>query len=217
MKRLLLVISLSFCSLCVWAQTTSAVGQFAGGVRGGAIISQISGDNLSGFHKLGATVGAYAHCTVLDNPKFNMKIQMELDFVMKGSHSYTPPKQVASLTGKYALELGYLEVPVLLKMRFARITFRNSSDFDFEVGPAFGVNIYHVERDMYGVIPGRPDFSRWELSLMAGVSYMFKEHHGITLRYSNSILAVRIPNWAVNRRITKQYNSVISLTYSYQF
>lgn len=203
--------------LCAMAQTESKVGTFAGGVSVGATTSQISGDNLGGFHKIGATVGVYANCLLLDNPKFGMKLQMEMNFVMKGSHSYTPPRQVATAVGKYVLNLGYLEVPVLLRMRIARITIRNSSDFEFEVGPAFGVNIYHRERDMYGLIPGRPDFHRCELSLMGGLTYSFKEHHGITLRYSNSILPVRIPNWAVNRWIYKQYNSVIYLTYSYQF
>lgn len=217
MKKISLLLATLTLALALSAQDYSNVGKFAGGVRGGATISQISGDNLSGFHKVGATAGVFANCVLVDNPKFDMKLQMELDFVMKGSHSYTPPKQVASLTGKYSLNLGYLEVPVLLRMRFARITIRNSSDFDLEVGPAFGVNVYHVERDMYGIIHGRPDFNRWELSLIAGLNYTIKEHHGIGLRYSNSILSVRTPNWAVNRRILKQYSSVIYLTYSYQF
>lgn len=217
MNKISLVLVLMMSVFTMFAQDGSHIGEFSGGVRGGATISQISGDNLGGFHKVGATVGAFANCLLIDNPKFDMKLQMELDFVMKGSHSYTPPKQVASLTGKYSLNLGYLEVPVLLRMRFARITIRNSSDFDLEVGPALGVNVYHVERDMYGIIHGRPEFSRLELSMVAGLNYTFKEHHGIGLRYSNSILSVRTPNWAVNRRISKQYSSVIYFTYSYQF
>lgn len=201
----------------LWAQQGQMVGTFVGGVRGGVTTSKISGDNLDGFHKIGAVVGGFAYCQLLDQPKFGLKLQMEMNFVMKGSRSYTPPKQVVNPLGKYVLNLGYVEVPVLARMRFARITIRNSSDFEVEVGPAFGVNIYHQERDAYGIIQGRPDFSRFELSMMGGLTYLFKEHHSISARYSNSVLAVRIPNWNVNHWVYKQYNSLFYITYGYQF
>ncbi len=217
MKRYFILFLLALTTNVLLAQEDREVGSFAGGVSVGATTSQISGDNLGGFHKLGATAGGFVNWQLMDRPKFGLKLQLEMNFVMKGSHSYTPPKQVVNPLGKYALNLGYIEVPVLARMRIARITIRNSSDFEFEVGPAFGVNVYSRERDAYGIIQGRPEFSRFELSLMGGLSYTFKEHHAITLRYSNSILKVRTPDWAVNRWIYKQYNSVIYLTYGYQF
>ncbi len=217
MKRKVLILILVLSACMASAQDGEQVGTFVGGVRVGATTSQISGDNLSGFHQLGATAGIFANWCFVDNPKFGLKLQLEMDFAMKGSHSYTPPKQTADASSKYSLTLGYIEVPVLARMRFARITIRNISDFEFEVGPMIGVKVFHREVDVYGVIQGLPEFSRFELSAVAGLTYCFKQHHGITLRYANSILAVRIPNWAVNRRIYKQYNSVIYLSYSYQF
>ena len=217
-KHILCFIALLLATfLTVQAQDQTPVGTFAGGVSVGGTATQISGDNLAGFHKLGATAGVFANCVLVEQPKFGLKLQMEMNFVMKGSHSYTPPSQTPNPMSKYILNLGYIEVPVLLRLRFARITIRNISDFEFEVGPAFGVNIYARERDAYGIIVGRPAFKRWELSLMGGLSYKYKNHHIFTLRYSNSILPVRKPDWAVYRPVKMQFNSVLYLIYSYQF
>lgn len=199
----------------VQAQRTTTASNFKGGVRAGFTASQISGDDLTGFHKLGAYAGMYANYPL--NDKGNLKIQAEIDFTMKGSHTYYPPKQNASMMNKYVLDIGYLEVPVLLRWRFARLTIRGNSDFEFELGPMFGVNLYQKERDVYGVIQGRPQFSRFEFSAMAGISYMFNDHHGVSFRFSNSIIRVRKPNWAVNRPIKMQYNTVLMLSYFYQF
>ncbi len=197
------------------AQRSTTASNFKGGVRAGFTASQISGDDLSGFHKLGACAGVYANYPL--NEKGNLKLQVEIDFTMKGSHSYVPPKAASAMTDKYVLNIGYLEVPALLRWRFARLTIRGNSDFEFELGPMFGVNLYQRERDIYGVIQGRPQFRRFEFSFLAGISYMFNEHHGVSFRYSNSILHVRKPNWAVNRGVKLQYNSVLLLSYFYQF
>ncbi len=216
MKKNLILLSLIVgLVLNGFAQRSTTSSNFRGGVRAGFTASQISGDNLMGFHKLGAYAGVYA-CYPLTE-KGNLKFQAEINFTMKGSHTYVPPKQASTMTNKYVLNIGYFEVPVLLRWRFARLTIRGNSDFEFELGPMFGVNLYQRERDVYGIIQGRPAFKRFELSAIAGISYMFNEHHGASFRYSNSILPVRKPNWAVNRPIKMQYNSVMMISYFYQF
>ncbi len=216
MKKSLVVLFLLFAiTLGAFAQRSTTSSNFKGGVRVGFTATQISGDDLVGFHKLGAYAGLYANYPL--NDKGNLKLQAEINFTMKGSHTYIPPKQTANITQKYVLNLGYVEVPVLLRWRFARLTIRGNSDFEFELGPMFGVNLYQRERDLYGQIQGRPPFSRFELSALAGLSYMFNEHHGVSFRFSNSILRVRKPNWAVNRGVKLQYNTVLMFSYFYQF
>ena len=197
------------------AQRSTTVSNFVGGIRIGGTATQISGDDLSGFHKLGAYTGLYAAFPLNDNE--NLKIQVEMNFAMKGSRDFTPPKQPANISSKYVLNLGYVEVPVLLRWRFARLTIRGSNDFEFELGPMFGVNIYARERDRYGIIQGRPEFTRFEFSVIGGLAYMLNEHHGFSFRYANSVWKVRKPNWAINRAIKMQYNSVLMLSYFYQF
>ncbi|MBO7492498.1 MAG: PorT family protein [Bacteroidales bacterium] len=194
-------------------QAQSAKGQFKGGVRAGLTTSQVSGDDLAGFHKMGATAGLFANVALNDND--NLKLQMGLDFTMKGSHSHTPKNHVSY--DSYVLNLGYLEVPILLQWRFAHLTIRSIHDFWFEFGPMIGVNLYARERNASGPILFRLPFRRMEFSACAGLSYMFNEHHGLNFRFSNSFIPVRIPDWAVNQRIMKQFNTVLSLCYMYQF
>lgn len=223
MKRLPLLLLSLLLTVSLYAQRSTAVSNFKGGVRAGLTTTQISGDNLSGFHKLGACAGVFANIPL--NDALDWKLQVEMDFVMKGSHNFTRPHQVPNPTAKYILNLGYVEVPVLLKWNFGkRITINGKPilhGFELEFGPAFGIKAYQNERDWTGTIPATVDngrmFRRFELSAMAGLSYMFKEHHGVSVRYSNSLIPVRVPNWAYDRFTPKQFNSVILVSYYYQF
>ncbi|MBR4787648.1 MAG: hypothetical protein IK013_07240 [Bacteroidales bacterium] len=236
MRKLILFFTISlFATGLLVAQETS-VGVFKGGVRAGLTASQISGDNLTGFHKPGAIVGVFANCTLTDdlrsenrkskninvelpdkkvavNPKslpVFLSLQMELDFAMKGSHA-TPKQAGVYGTGKYTLDLGYVEIPLFLKLCFGNVV-------EIELpGPVFGVNLYKRERDMYGPIQGRPNMKWYEFSFMAGLSWMIRGHHGLNVRYYNSVLPVRKPNWAVHHPIQQQYNSVLTFCYFYQF
>jgi hypothetical protein len=208
-KSILFLFLLTMSVSLIQAQT----GQFKGGIRAGLTTSQISGDDLYGFHKVGATAGLFANVGL--NDKDNLKLWMGLDFTMKGSHSHTPKNQVSY--DSYSLNLGYLEIPILLQWRFAHLTIRSIHDFWFEVGPMFGVNLYAKERNASGPILYRPEFRRLEFGACAGLFYMFNEHHGFNFRFSNSFIPVRIPTWAVNRRILKQFNTVLAFCYMYQF
>lgn len=215
MKNTLAIIFLLSLTASLYGQRSTASSNFRGGIRAGMTATQISGDDLMGFHQVGATAGVFAAYPLTDRD--NLKLQAEIDFTMKGSRNYTPPKHAADPSAKYVLTLGYLELPILLKWKFARITIMGNSDFEFEAGPMFGINIFKKERDVYGIINGRPDFRTFEFSAVAGLSWMFNEHHGLSFRYANSIIPVRIPNWVINRRIKKQYNSVLLFSYFYQF
>jgi len=235
-KCILFTVILMFVTGPMLAQEPSSVGAFKGGVRAGLTASQISGDNLTGFHKPGAIAGVFANCTLTSDLRsgkrssktINMELpdkkleisskslpvflalQMELDFAMKGSHA-TPKQAGAYGTGKYTLDLGYVEIPLFLKLCLGNVV-------EIELpGPVFGVNLYKRERDMYGLIQGRPPMKWYEFSFMAGISCMIRGHHGLNVRYYNSVLPVRKPNWAVNRPIQQQYNSVLTFSYFYQF
>ncbi|MCQ2284510.1 MAG: PorT family protein [Bacteroidales bacterium] len=222
-KSFLLFCTIFFLIGAVSAQRSTTSSNFKGGLRVGFTTSQISADNLSGFHQYGACAGAFVNFPLTDNLRW--KLQLEMDFTMKGSHSYVSARQQMQAGnpsyGKYALNLGYIEVPALFKWNFGQnLTIKGKhvlDDLELEFGPMFGVNLYQREKDMYGVIPGRPQFKRFELSAMAGLAAMFKEHHGISLRYSNSVLPVRNPDWQVNGYTKLQFNSVLMLSYYYQF
>ena len=106
MKKLIVCLAILAVSLTAVAQEKSEKpdkSRFYGGVRVGFTASQISGDDLSGFHQIGAAAGLFVNHVV--NSSGSLKLQLELDFTMKGSHSYTPPKQEYE-TEFYSLRLG---------------------------------------------------------------------------------------------------------------
>lgn len=218
MKKWILWIWIMVVSMTAMAQETEEkpeLSRFYGGVRVGFTASQISGDDLTGFHQLGGSAGLFVNHAII--PSGKLKLQLELDFTMKGSHSYTPPKQQYE-TEFYSLRLGYVEIPVLLEWAVGRWTLWGKPfQFELEVGPAFGVVVLQKEWEGTGLIVGRPPFRRFEFSGMAGLSLKIADHHSVNLRYSNSIIPVRIPTWVYGRVVKKQFNSVLTISYCYQF
>ena len=218
MKKWFFWIGIVVLTMTVKAQKSDEkpeLSRFYGGVRVGFTASQISGDDLSGFHQLGASAGLFVNHAVI--PSGKLKLQLELDFTMKGSHSYTPPKQEYE-TEFYSLRLGYVEMPLLLEWAVGRWTLWGKPfQFELEVGPAFGVVVLQKEWEATGLLVGRPPFRRFEFSGIAGLSLKIADHHSVNLRYSNSIIPVRIPTWVYGRKIKKQFNSVIITSYCYQF
>lgn len=217
MKKWLLWICIAVVSMTAMAQKMEEktdVSRFYGGVRVGFTASQISGDDLSGFHQVGASAGLFVNHAV--NASGSLKLQLELDFTMKGSHSYTPPKQYE--VDFYSLRIGYVEVPLLLEWAVGKWTMWGKPfQFELEVGPAFGVVVFQREREATGVIVGRPPFRRFEFSGMAGLSLKIADHHSVNFRFSNSLIPVRIPTWVYGRVINKQFNTLLTLSYCYQF
>lgn len=188
--------------------------RFYGGVRVGFTASQISGDDLSGFHKVGAHAGVFVNHAI--HPSGKLKLQLELDFTMKGSHSYTPSNQYSN--NFYSLTLGYVEMPLMVVWTAGKWTLWGKPfQFELELGPVFGVNVFSRERDAVGLIVGRPPFRRFEFSGIGGISLMVAEHHSINFRYENSIIPVRIPTWVYDRVVYKQFNSLMTFSYCYQF
>ena len=188
--------------------------RFYGGVRVGFTASQISGDDLTGFHKVGAAVGAFVNHTIV--PSGRLKLQLELDFMMKGSHSYSPKNDFAD--NFYSLTLGYVEMPLLVVWTAGKWTLWGKPfQFELEIGPVFGVNVFSREREANGLIVGRPPFRWYEFSGIAGISLMIADHHSVNFRFENSIVPVRIPTWVYDRVVYKQFNSVMTFSYCYQF
>ena len=215
MKKLIDCLAIFAVVLSALAQEKPELSRFYGGVRVGFTASQISGDDLSGFHQLGGAAGLFVNHAIV--PSGKLKLQLELDFVMKGSHSYTPPKQEYE-TEFYSLRLGYVEMPLLLEWAVGRWTLWGKPfQFEFEIGPAFGVVVLQKEWDANGLIVGRPAFRRFEFSGIAGLSLKIADHHSVNLRYSNSIIPVRIPTWVYGRVVKKQFNSLLTISYCYQF
>ncbi len=207
MKKLQLFLITAFVVLSL---TTVSAQNFRGGLRAGYTATQISGDNLAGFNKLGAYAGGYVMWRFVQNEHW--AIQPEINFVMKGSSAFLRANAAGNIGAKYVLTLYYIEVPVLVKYRIVK-------GLEVELGPTFGVLVGSTEKDANGLMPARMPFRRFELCGMGGVSYIFKEHYGLNLRYVNSIIPVRVNDGKHSsyRNDRKQFNSEIAFSFFYQF
>jgi hypothetical protein len=214
-KKIIILLMTTVLAVGAYAQEEkSALSKFYGGVRVGFTATQISGDDLSGFHQLGGTAGLFVNHAV--NPTGRLKLQLELNFTMKGSHSKAPKNQMAD--NFYSLRLGYVEMPLMLIWTAGKWQLWGQQfQFDLEIGPCFGVNVFTSEREANGPIVGRPPFRWYEFSGIAGITLNIAEHHSANFRYSNSIIPVRIPTWVYDRVVYKQFNSVMTFSYCYQF
>ena len=195
----------------LFAITQIAVSQnFKGGIRIGFTATQMSGDDLSGFHKLGACAGGFVNWRFAQNERW--AIQPEINFIMKGSSVFLRANKDGNIGQKYVLSLGYVEVPVLVKFNIVK-------GLELELGPALDVLLYGIERDANGKIPGRQPFRRFGMTGMAGVSYTFAQHFGLDLRYANSLIPVRVPDGhhSQYRIVKKQFSSEIVFSVHYQF
>ena len=210
MKKGFIFFLMAFIPLLGYTQALSeSESNFKGGVRAGITATQISGDDLSGFHKLGGYAGGYVNFPIHQNGKWF--IQTELNFIMKGSSLFTMGTNSPNIGRRYTLTLFYTETPVIVKYKVYK-------GFELELGPTFNFLFAYREMGDEGSLKLiRSRFSVFELSILAGVNYLFKEHWGVSFRFTNSILPVRKPDWVYNKLSSLQFNTALALSAYYQF
>ena len=191
MKRLFF--SIIFFILALFAYTQN----FNGGLKGGFAASQISGDELSGFNKVGPVFGGWV------NYYFGRSDALELEvyYTQKGSKKNPSDNDFQ----EYTLRLHYLEVPALYRHHF-------SSFFSVEVGPSFAVLVDYVEKNQDGeaAFAIYDDFDRIDLSVNLGLNFDIADKWAFNIRFNNSVLPVREHTSGATYRLNRgQYNSVI--------
>jgi hypothetical protein len=185
---------------------TAASQRFHGGVMAGGVASQVQGDTYGGFYKLGVYCGGFVG---FDVGKFST-LQMELDFIQKGSRKNTNPDKGDEEF--YLLRLNYIEVPLIWQVHFLkRIT--------FEMGPAMDVLISSYEETQDGeienVVPLRPV----NLNALAGLSCDIIPSLKVNLRFIMSITTIRhgsTTGYYTRFGTWGQYNDLLALTVWYR-
>lgn len=208
MRRVFLLSLLVSLSLFVNAQ------RFNAGLLFGLSASQVHGDNLSGFDKMGLVGGGFVKTSI--NEKWDAFF--EIIYVQKGSRKIPNPSKGDYLT--YDLKLDYAEVPVLVRYTFYK-------QFALEFGPAFGALVRQSEVsndiNLLQVYPEKA-FSKTDFTFVTGINYLFQGKFDINIRYTNSYLPVRrfdvpvyYPNWFFNLFNRGFYNNVLTFTARYTF
>ena len=198
LKQFAILLFCGFLILNIQAQN------FGGGLIAGISTSQVSGDQLGGFNKVGFLVGAFTNKSI--SPL--LSIQMEMTFIQKGSKN---PKMNANSISD--INLSYVEIPLLLK-------YQQSNTIAIEGGIETAFLISSSDNDIYGKISATNTrkFNTTDIGIFIGLDYSISPRLILNSRISNSILPIRAHASGATFQLNKgQYNSVLSFTLHYNF
>ena len=148
-----------FTSLCILCFAITSAQNFDAGLIGGFCTSQVSGDNLSGYNKLGSRFGAYISYPI--NKK--MSYQLEMQFLQKGSKKPYTENSPES----YLFELNYIELPATLNYQV-----KKGISIESGLGTAFLVG-YKEQDEITDINTDKPN--TLALDFLLGIQYEFKK------------------------------------------
>jgi len=184
---------------------------FGGGFTLGLSTSQVGGDNLSGFKKVGALVGVFANTNISDLLSF----QMEMNYIQKGSKNPNMNDIEHKDFDKPEISSSYIEVPLLLQ-------YNQSNKLQIEAGGQIGYLIDGYYNDLYGEIPTEINpLINYDIGLLLGFDYKYSKNISLNTRISSSILPIGNEDYnnnnIYNSSTKGKYNLVLSYALHYNF
>ena len=156
----------------VHAQNTREQQLFVGYIAAGMNATQIAGDRMAGYRKVGANAGVGAY--IMYKPFFSNSI--ELTYSMKGSQE-TFKKQDPLAFRKYSFD--YVEIPVLFNYHEGDIAI-------FHGGFTFGRLIrYELYQASGLVLPDEP--KKWDFAATVGATFLIKQRFGLNVKANFSM------------------------------
>lgn len=180
------------------AQEEKTEGRFGLALVLGLNASQLDGDRLRGFNKLGFRAGLRA-TTFLSG---NKSLGIEFLFSQKGS---VAEFQLGVPTdGLFRIHLNYIEVPFYFNYREWQI--------DFYGGLSYGRLISStVDEGITGY--ASEDFRKDDLNVLLGANYLFNDTWSASLRYTRSVVNL-FDNPAKNINSLNSYLFSLQINYS---
>ncbi|HKL72552.1 MAG TPA: outer membrane beta-barrel protein [Marinilabiliaceae bacterium] len=183
---------------------------FKGGVKGGLVASEVSGDELAGLNKFGFFGSAFTMYPI-SNHSF---LQMEVMYIQKGSRAV--PKE-ENLYSDYFLSLHYVEVP-LLYVQDLSIWSHVLNGTLVHGGLSLSKLVNHKETKDGTTFFSTTNFNTLEANFLLGISYPITHSLHASLGFSNSLTPIRPhPGGQTTWKNRGQYNSVWTLGLSYIF
>ena len=168
---------------------------FKGGLMGGMVVSQIDGDQIAGYHKLGLQAGIYSQ--YLFNDKWS--IVLEIKYIQKGS-SHTDKNNPYSY---FKIKLNYIELPLLLEYRL-------NKSFIFGTGLSYGNLLRASVEDASGsIVSQQLAYIATDINILGQVKYVLNEHYWIDLKMAYSIIPI-------TNQSPQQFNNLISFGIGYE-
>ncbi len=198
-----------------------------GAVSAGINFSQVDGDEVYGFKKVGFNGGPSVIIPFGKDKKWS--VTLELLFSQLGSRqksvypvSTTIDSTRAGFYDGYRLSLNYVQVPVIVHYTDKRFI---AGGLGFQYGQLVGVTEYEDYNDYRGFVRStttlQGPYTRADIQALADVRIRVYRGLWFNVRYSYSILPIRtrvfVNPFFGNTWLRKQYNNVISIRLVYIF
>lgn len=163
----------------IWLSCSVMYGQtFRGGVVFGANASQINGDFIAGFNKVGLHMGLKVTSDLTEKIGWST----ELIYSERGSHTR------AKFSDPFTISINYVEIPVLLTLKDWEQ--EDYYKMHFEAGASLGRIISEKVEDIGGNtnIDG---LNQTDLSIIFGATLFSNRNLGFSARYTHSLNLLR--------------------------
>ncbi len=184
--------------------------EFFGGVIAGTNLSQIEGDGIAGYNKVGANVGAIVYARL----KGPWAASMEILYSQKGSlANYSQQIDYTLTLTHYSINLNYAEIPVLINVFDKH---KNHASFGLSysrlVGSTEGITTIPYHNFNFNAYP----FQQSDFNIVAGAWVHIKKGLFVNLRFQYSLVSIReiVPPEFNN---TDQYNNMWVIRLMYLF
>ena len=195
--------------LCGILTTTNSHAQsFGGGLIAGMSTSQVAGDMLGGFNKIGLLAGAYTSLKI----KENLKLQFEIVYIEKGSRNPNMHENNHPNSERIEINLSYIEMPLTVNLQ-------QTENLGVELGIISAFNISATWNRPYekNILAPNPQYKKYDLGVCAGINYHITDNIILNTRISNSIIPIRPHvSGATNNWNKGQYNTVLSFAIHYK-
>jgi len=208
MTKLLKIFLVAFFLLVV---TLNVDAQFIkGALIFGTNISQVDGDEVYGFKKIGFNIGASAIVP------FSNKWAISIENIYSQKGAYQKPQYADSISGEYRIKLNYVEVPVL-------VHYTDKNIFTVGAGLSWG-RLVKVDEWEHGnktnTSLSSGTYSQNDINILADLRFRIWKKLKFNVRYAYSIPKIRTrehSDLSGDTWIRKQYNNLVSFRLIYVF
>ncbi len=212
-------------SLLACISFTSTAQRFLGAISAGMNLTQVDGDEVYGYNKIGFNGGPSVIFPFGKNRKWS--VTMELLYSQNGSYrkgqyanDSTNNDSLQYYDG-YRLTLNYVQIPLIV-----HFTDKNfiAGGLGLQYGQLLSFGEWEDHNDARGLHKNSPDtlkINTTDLQILADVRLRIVKRLWLNLRYSYSILPIRTRPFenpfTLTKWTRKQYNNVLTLRLVYIF
>lgn len=206
------MIRLSALVLLITISFSTQAQRFEAGLAGGLNFTQLDGDRLSGYNKIGINGGFWVRYPF--NDKWCGGI--EFLFTQKGALRKIDSSNITSTYSFDKFRLNFIEVPL-----YAGYTYKK---FTFQAGITGGYLISASTIDYVGKTDYKNRLKPFEMGTLWGVSYPITREISAQIRWQYSVFSLAkgdnstiFTNNAFSKTILGLYNNMFGVSFKYEF